>query len=211
MYNRAKDIGWQQLGILNSAFSPGLNNGTMVTLPNLITLIRIVLIPIFVSVLLYYRETGNEHFRWLAIVIFAMAVLSDAIDGFIARVKKEKTLLGSFLDPLADKLLIITAVIVLSIQIGNLPKLPIWFPVLVISRDSIIVIGALLIHILAGKVTPQPSVSGKVTTFFQMLTIVWVLVDVPLYFIPLGAAAIFTIISGFEYILMGMKQLQGTT
>ena len=211
MYNRAKDIGWQQLGILNSAFSPGLNNGTMVTLPNLITLIRIVLIPIFVSVLLYYRETGNEHFRWLAIVIFAMAVLSDAIDGFIARVKKEKTLLGSFLDPLADKLLIITAVIVLSIQIGNLPKLPIWFPVLVISRDSIIVIGALLIHILAGKVTPQPSVSGKVTTFFQMLTIVWVLVDVPLYFIPLGAAAIFTFISGFEYIIMGMKQLQGTT
>jgi cardiolipin synthase len=183
----------------------------MVTLPNLITLIRIVLIPIFVSVLLYYRETGNEHFRWLAIVIFAVAVLSDAIDGFIARVKKEKTLLGSFLDPLADKLLIITAVIVLSIQIGNLPKLPIWFPVLVISRDSIIVIGALLIHILAGKVTPQPSVSGKVTTFFQMLTIVWVLVDVPLYIIPLGAAAIFTFISGFEYILMGMKQLQGTT
>jgi cardiolipin synthase len=183
----------------------------MVTLPNLITLIRIVLIPIFVSVLLYYRETGNEHFRWLAIVIFAVAVLSDAIDGFIARVKKEKTLLGSFLDPLADKLLIITAVIVLSIQIGNLPKLPIWFPVLVISRDSIIVIGALLIHILAGKVTPQPSVSGKVTTFFQMLTIVWVLVDVPLYIIPLGAAAIFTFISGVEYILMGMKQLQGTT
>jgi cardiolipin synthase len=183
----------------------------MVTLPNLITLIRIVLIPIFVSVLLYYRETGNEYFRWLAILIFAVAVLSDAIDGFIARVKKEKTLLGSFLDPLADKLLITTAVIVLSIQIGNLPKLPIWFPVLVISRDSIIVIGALLIHILAGKVTPQPSVSGKVTTFFQMLTIVWVLVDVPLYIIPLGAAAIFTFISGVEYILMGMKQLQGTT
>lgn len=183
----------------------------MVTLPNLITLIRIVLIPIFVSVLLYYRETGNEYFRWLAILIFVVAVLSDAIDGFIARVKKEKTLLGSFLDPLADKLLIITAVIVLSIQIGNLPKLPIWFPVLVISRDSIIVIGALLIHILAGKVTPQPSVSGKVTTFFQMLTIVWVLVDVPLYIIPLGAAAIFTFISGVEYIFMGMKQLQGTT
>ena len=183
----------------------------MLNLPNIITLFRIVFIPFFLSSLLYYRETGDERFRWLAIAIFTVAVLSDALDGLIARLKNQRSVLGSFLDPLADKLLIIAGVIILSVRMGHLAKLPSWFPVLVISRDLIIVVGSLLIHILAGKVTPQPSIAGKVTTFFQMLTIVWVLINIPLHFLPLYAATIFTFISGIEYIRIGMKQLIGTT
>ncbi len=183
----------------------------MLKLPNVISLIRIVLIPIFISSLLYYRETGNENFRWFAIIVFVLAVLSDALDGLVARFKNQRSALGSFLDPMADKLLMASAVIVLSVQIGPLAKLPIWFPVLVISRDLVIVVGALLIHILAGKITPQPSVAGKFATFFQMLTIVWILVNFPLSYLPICTAAIFTLISGVEYIFMGMRQLQEAT
>ena len=182
----------------------------MLNLPNLITMIRILLVPVFVSLLLYYRETGDEAFRWSAIMVFAVAITSDALDGLIARLKHQKTVLGSFLDPLADKLLIVTAVIILSVEIGPLAKLPTWFPVLVISRDIIIIFGALLIHMLAGSISPTPSVAGKCTTFFQMLTVIWILLRFPYQYLPLYAAAILTVVSGIEYISMGMKQLQGS-
>ena len=183
----------------------------MLKLPNIISLIRIVLIPIFISSLLYYRGTGNENFRWLAIIVFVLAVLSDALDGFVARLKNQRSALGAFLDPMADKLLMASAVIVLSVQIGPLARLPIWFPILVIGRDLVIVVGSLLIRMKVGKITPQSSVAGKFTTFFQMLTIVWILVNLPLIYLPIYTAAIFTFISGAEYIFLGIRQLQEAT
>jgi CDP-diacylglycerol--glycerol-3-phosphate 3-phosphatidyltransferase len=180
-------------------------------IPNIITVIRIVLVPVFVGLLLHYRETGNDLFRWWAVVTFCVAVVTDGLDGLIARLKHQRTVLGAFLDPLADKVLIITAVIILSIELGTLARLPSWFPVLVISRDVIIVFGALIIHMIAGKVTPRPSVAGKSTTFFQMLTVLWVLFRAPYYRVPLYTAALFTVISGIEYIFLGMKQLHGNS
>lgn len=180
----------------------------MINAPNIITVIRILLVPVFIAALLHYRETGRDLFRWGALIVFAAAALSDALDGFIARLKAQKSVLGSFLDPVADKLLLNTAVIIASLPMGHLARLPSWFPVLVISRDLIIVLGALLIHMLMGKVTPRPSVTGKFTTLFQMLTVIWILLLWPHYLIPLSLAAAFTFISGIEYIFQGLQQLQ---
>lgn len=183
----------------------------MLNLPNLITLVRIVLVPVFIGLILHYRETDEVAYLWWALIVFLVAISSDALDGAIARLKGKKTVLGSFLDPLADKLLLVSAIIVLSVRIGGLERLPSWFPVLVISRDLLIVLGALLIHMLAGRVTPTPSVAGKVTTFFQMLTVLWVLLRVPGPWLPLLFATVFTIISGVEYIFLGLAQLHGET
>ncbi|MDD5557489.1 MAG: CDP-alcohol phosphatidyltransferase family protein [bacterium] len=179
----------------------------MLNLPNIITLGRIVLVPVFLGLVLRYRETGAESFRWWAVAVFFVAAASDAVDGMVARLKDRKTVLGSFLDPLADKLLLITAVIVLSIPVAGLARLPSWFPLLVISRDLIIVLGSALIHMLAGKVTPTPLPAGKCTTFFQMLTVVWILLRVPHPLLPLLLATLFTVISGGEYVALGVRQL----
>ncbi len=180
----------------------------MLNLANLFTIIRILIVPCFVALLLRYRETGDEAFRCWAIGVFAAAMVSDALDGFAARLKGQKTVLGSFLDPVADKLLLNTAVITLSLPMAHLARFPSWFPVVIISRDLIIVLGALLIHILRGKVTPAPSVTGKFTTFFQMLTVIWVLLLLPHHLAPLSVAAALTLASGIEYIYLGLQQLQ---
>lgn len=179
----------------------------MLNLPNLVTLIRIALIPCFVAALLRYRETCDETFRWWAVAAFAAAMASDAFDGMIARMRNQKTLLGSYLDPLADKLLLLAAVVILSIQMGRLTKLPSWFPVLVISRDLLIALGSLLVHMLCGSLTPRPSAAGKGATTLQMVTVVWVLCGGPYVSVLLYAAAIFTVISGIGYLLDGLRQL----
>lgn len=181
----------------------------MLNLPNLITLVRIVLIPCFVAALLRYRETGNESLRWWAFAAFVVATVSDALDGMLARTRNQKTLLGSYLDPLADKLLLLAAVVVLSVPMGRLAKLPSWFPVLVISRDLLIALGSLLVHMLCGSLTPRPSAAGKCATMFQMVTIACVLCGWPYLYVFIYAAAIFTVISGAGYAMDGLRQLQG--
>jgi CDP-diacylglycerol--glycerol-3-phosphate 3-phosphatidyltransferase len=179
----------------------------MLNLPNFITLIRILLVPCFLALLLRYRDSGVEAFRWWALIVFAVAAASDALDGLIARLKNQKSVLGAFLDPAADKLLLNAAVIALSLPMGNLARFPIWFPVLVIGRDLVIVLGALLIRMIRGKMTPSPSVTGKCTTFFQVLTVVWALLLLPHHLIPLFVASVLTVISGIEYVFIGVKQL----
>lgn len=181
----------------------------MLNLPNLITLFRIVLIPCFVAALLRYRETGDEALRWMALAAFVVATVSDALDGMIARMRNQKTLLGSYLDPLADKLLLLAAVVVLSVQMGRLARLPSWFPVLVISRDLLIALGSLLVHMLCGSLTPRPSAAGKCATMLQMLTVVWVLCGWPYVYGFIYAAAVFTVVSGAGYTVDGLRQIQG--
>ncbi len=181
----------------------------MLNLPNLITLIRIVLIPCFVALLLRYRETGEEMFRWLAFAAFVAAAASDAFDGMIARMQDRKTVLGSYLDPLADKLLLLAAVVVLSVPMGRLERLPSWFPVLVLSRDLLIALGSLLVHMLCGSLTPRPSVAGKCATTLQMVTCAWVLCGWPYQEIFLYPAAALTVVSGVGYARDGLRQFQG--
>ncbi|MCX6356019.1 MAG: CDP-alcohol phosphatidyltransferase family protein [Candidatus Aureabacteria bacterium] len=179
----------------------------MLNLPNIITLIRILLVPCFVALLLRYRETGSDMLLWGALMVFAVAASSDVLDGFVARIRNEKSRLGACLDPLADKLLLVTAVVILSIPLRDLARLPSWFPVIVISRDAVIVLGSLLISMRVGKVTPVPSIAGKFTTFFQILTVIWVLLRWPHHVLPLYAAAILTLVSGVGYVRAGMRQL----
>jgi cardiolipin synthase (CMP-forming) len=187
------------------------------TTANKITICRILLIPVFVWLMLDYvrdfqKGTEREWQRVLACVVFAVAAISDGVDGYIARRYHQKSELGLFLDPLADKILLVSAMILLSIRFKDgspFDFLPLWFPVLVISRDLILLGGTVLIHMLAGKVTARPRIVGKCATFFQMITLGWVLlkIDWLSYRWLLYAAGIFTLISGVWYIFDGVKQL----
>jgi CDP-diacylglycerol--glycerol-3-phosphate 3-phosphatidyltransferase len=187
------------------------------TTANKITIFRILLIPVFIWLTLDYirghqRGDAREWERVLACAIFVMASVSDAVDGYIARRYKQKTVLGSFLDPLADKALLVSALLLLSVRFKEgspFVQLPLWFPILVVSRDIILLSGTVLIHMLSGKAKSEPRIVGKCATFFQMLTIGWVLFQItqPSYEWPLYAAGLFTLISGVWYIVDGVKQL----
>jgi cardiolipin synthase (CMP-forming) len=170
-------------------------------LANWLTVLRILLIPVFVS-LLVYRRPG------IALVVFAAAALTDLLDGYVARHRGIQSRLGAFLDPMADKLLLISSFVTLT----WLKALPFWIAAVVISRDIILVVGALAIHMAGGRIYPRPTWAGKAATFFQVLTILAGLTGRFLR-IELGAvvfmwlAAVFTIASGLQYIVQGMRFL----
>ncbi len=170
-------------------------------LANGLTILRILLIPVFVSLLLY-RRPG------FALVTFALAALTDLLDGYVARSSGLQSRLGAFLDPLADKLLLTASFVTLTF----LRVLPTWLTVVVISRDLILIGGAVLIHMLGVRLYPRPTRAGKLATFFQVLTVLSGLLS--RYFrLPLGTgvlvwlAAIFTAVSGLQYIVQGMRFL----
>jgi len=187
------------------------------TTANKITICRILLIPLFVWLMLDYIRQYNsgedrEWERGIACVIFATAAISDGIDGYIARRYHQKTELGTFLDPLADKALLVSAMVLLSVRYhGGTPfeMLPLWFPVLVISRDLILLAGTVLIHMITGRVTARPRLVGKCATFFQMIALGWVMLRLQPapHEWPVYTASFFTFVSGIWYIFDGIKQL----
>ena len=173
-------------------------------LANWLTVLRILLIPVFVA-LLVYRKPGA------ALVVFAAAASTDLLDGYVARRHGLQSRLGAFLDPLADKLLLTASFATLT----YLRALPPWIMIVVVSRDLILMLGALLIHMIGGRIYPRPTLIGKAATFFQVLTVLGGLLA--RYFrMPIvpGAvvwlAAAFTIISGLQYIVQGMRYLNAT-
>ena len=176
----------------------------MLNLANRITMGRIILIPFFIAAIIYSR-------RDLALILFFLAIASDALDGYIARTQNQKTRLGTFLDPLADKMLLVSAFICLSIfkTVPQELRFPPYVPIIIISRDALIVLGSIIIYVLAGDINIRPSWSGKVTTFFQMLTIVSVLAQFKYSYIIWNAAVVMTIISGIGYLLVGSRLLNG--
>lgn len=177
-------------------------------LANRISIARILLIPFFIGSIVYYKNE-NTLISYLPLAIFFIAVLTDGADGFIARKFNQKTELGTILDPVADKLLLITAFIALSFSHSIPPhlRLPPWLPILVISRDIIIVLGTVIIHLIRGSIHVMPTVLGKITTFLQMSTILAVLIKFPYSFIIWNIAGAFTVLSGVNYILRGSKLL----
>lgn len=179
-------------------------------LPNWIALLRIVLIPFFVAMLLKYRQAHLEYYRYYAIIIFVLAVVTDALDGTIARVRHKKTQLGTLLDPLADKLLLLSAVLLLSIPIAGIQQLPIGVLVTFISRDLILIFGAIVIYMQNQKLIVRPNILGKATTFTQMLTVIWILFRFPFPQIIWRIAALLTLLSGTFYLYTGSKQLGKT-
>lgn len=177
-------------------------------MPNWITILRILLIPFFVAMLLKYRQVQLGYFRYYAIFIFGLAIISDALDGAIARIRHKKTQLGTLLDPLADKFLLLSAVLLLSTPIPGLKQLPIWVLVTFISRDLMLIFGAIVVYIQNQKLIVKPNLLGKITTVSQMLTVIWILFQFPFPHITWRIAGLLTIFSGFFYLYTGSKQLE---
>jgi len=169
-------------------------------IPNFFSVLRIVSIPFFIILLSY-------DYHLAAFTIFVLAAITDACDGFFARLLNQKTVLGAYLDPIADKLLLVSSFIAL-VLIG---LIPLWLAVLVVSRDVLISIGILILRLTAYQIELKPSILSKCTTFLQILTIGMTLllhilekssaVIGPLYWIT----GILTIVSGIHYISRGMK------
>jgi cardiolipin synthase (CMP-forming) len=185
------------------------------TLANRITLLRLFLVPFFVLLLIYYEKSvscgqRNEAFRIAASIVFIATFFSDALDGYIARSRNQVSRLGTILDPMADKALLLSGLVMLSYSSAHsyATHLPVWFVWLVISRDVMLVSGSILIHFLFGSVIVKPRLPGKITTFFQMLIIVWVLMNLPSapFWWVLLTGAVFTIISGVQYFYDGIRQ-----
>src|SRR6058998_2752206 len=190
------------------------------TTANKITVVRILMIAVFVTMAIYYGEsihhgTPLEWIRYTAIAIFVIAAVSDGLDGYVARHYNQRSSLGVILDPIADKGLLLSAIITLSIS--NWSELdpdygsfPTWFPVLVISRDAILFVGAGVLYLLIGKVHVKPNWTGKVATVLQMVAIGWVMLQLrllPLLYVVI-AAGFFTAVSGIVYVTDGVRQLQ---
>ena len=184
------------------------------TTANKVTISRILLIPFFVVEVLYYIKTGNETHRIAALLTFATAAILDGVDGYIARHYNQWSELGTILDPLADKLLLVSGVILLSFDYASqLGQLPFWFTGTIIGRDIVILIGMIVIHTTVGKVTARPHVIGKIATVLQMISVLWILLkwdaafDARWIFFWTLAAAILTGISGSIYVWDGVRQL----
>jgi cardiolipin synthase (CMP-forming) len=180
-------------------------------LANKITIIRILLVPFFLAVLFYYSPE-NDFLRFIALWIFFVCALTDAVDGYIARRFYQKTELGRILDPLADKLLILTAFLSLSVlrAIPQASKIPPWLTIIVISRDFIILLGSTIIFVIHKNINIQPSLTGKVTTFFQMATVVASLMQFSYVNLLWYITALFTVLSCLDYIWFGSKVLNDT-
>jgi len=191
------------------------------TTANKITVARILMIPAFVTMAIYYGQSIQRHDplewqRFTAIAIFLIAAVSDGLDGYIARRYKQRSALGAILDPIADKGLLLSGIITLSISNWSevdpdYGRFPAWFPVLVITRDAVILVGAVILHYFIGnKMRIKPSWTGKVATVCQMCAVAWVMLQ--LHFLPLifvvFVAGIFTLISGVIYVMEGVRQLQ---
>jgi len=184
----------------------------IINLPNLLTMFRMVLIPVFVSLLFY------QKFGW-ALGVFILAGATDGLDGLFARRFDQKTQLGTILDPIADKLLLVSSFIVLSmpsISPQPLPRhfpVPFWVTAAVISRDIFIIVGAAAINIVTGFKRFRPSWLGKVNTAIQILAIAAILIAasmppvrgyLPTVYTTVFAFAIF---SGVHYVYFASRLL----
>ena len=138
----------------------------ILNLPNFITFLRIGAIPIFLIFLTDGRYTD-------ALIVFILAGVTDSLDGALARLTNSHTALGAFIDPLADKLLLVSSFLILAF-LGHIPR---WLAILVISRDVIILVGFAVLYFITGhSIAVRPTLVGKVCTFFQLVTVTLTLV-----------------------------------
>jgi cardiolipin synthase (CMP-forming) len=183
----------------------------IITVPNLLTVFRMVLIPVFVSLLFYQRFL-------LALGVFVLAGVTDGLDGLLARRFNQKSQLGTILDPIADKLMLVTSFVVLSMRSvfpqplpSHLP-VPFWVTVAVISRDVFILVGAAAINIVTGFRGFRPSMLGKINTTVQIVAIAAIMLaaSVPYgtgYYLPTIYTTVFAsaVLSGAHYVFFVSK------
>ena len=173
--------------------------------PNLLSLVRILFTFFFIVAVCY------DRFDY-ALYLFVFQGLTDMLDGFIARVMKKKTELGAYLDPIADKIMIVTAFVMLGIK----QIIPMWFPVTIVLKDVAIAVGFFILYRLVGHIKPVPSIFGKLSTTFQITTVLFILLietfslsNVRAYGGALiYATAFITVLAGLHYILHGIKTLR---
>ena len=134
--------------------------GRIWTVPNQITLLRLGFLPLFLILIVY------EHYRW-ALLILVLAGLSDGIDGLLARKLDQKSAIGAYLDPIADKLLLSSSFVILAME----KITPWWLTIMVLSRDILLLIVAAVIILISGYRPFPPSLLGKATTFFQIILV----------------------------------------
>lgn len=172
----------------------------VLNLPNSITIARIVIIPLFITSVIYKRYD-------YALYLFITAALTDTLDGLVARLTNQKTVFGTFLDPVADKFLLVTSFILFSMN-GWVPK---WLTITVISRDIIVIIGWVLIYLTTHISSVRPTITGKAAIAMQLIVLCYVLLTVNIVSLPrmpdvlIVATAALTIISGLHYIYRGLK------
>jgi cardiolipin synthase (CMP-forming) len=171
-------------------------------IPNILSLLRIVLTPVLV---IFLMEGSYSK----ALVVFVFSGLSDGLDGFLARTLKQQTKLGAYLDPIADKALLTSSFLTLAIM-GTLPG---WLTVIVISRDCIILLGLAILSMMSIPFEIRPAFISKVTTMLQLLTVFMVLVvrgpagggDYSAMYLLYWVTALFTILSGLGYLIKGVR------
>lgn len=175
--------------------------------PNYLTILRIIICPFFFTALVSY-ESDRENYRLAALFLFLLAALTDAVDGFLARLLKQKTRLGIILDPLADKLLLLSGYLgILGVQALQYHP-PLWITVAIVFRDLVILGGLIVLLIATGRVNVQPNKIGKLATVFQMLTLVAILLQAKLS-VPLwNLTAFLTILSGVMYVARDLRLLR---
>lgn len=177
------------------------------TLPNFLTLIRMAIIPFFVL------AVTEADFR-LALWTFLLAGLTDALDGWMARRFDMESVFGAYLDPIADKLLIVTAYVTLTIPMGQRLVIPLWLAILALSRDLLIMVVALILYVVEGVRRFPPSPLGKATTFMHVLTVgvvllgnlAWIPDWIPL--VCFYMAFVLVILSGFNYIYRASRFIE---
>ena len=182
---------------------------TVFTPANEVTLLRMLLIPAFVIFVIY------GHFG-IALVVFMLAGITDALDGLLARWSKQKSSVGAWLDPMADKLLLMSTFIVLSVPgLGLANRLPIWLTLCMISRDIVIVLTVIIVNLAIGRRTFLPSFFGKIATALYMLTAVAAMffnyrrVHSPLVDVLVYASLGITIVSSLDYIWRTRRVIEG--
>jgi cardiolipin synthase (CMP-forming) len=177
----------------------------ILTPANQLTLARVLLVPAFVILTVY------GYFGW-ALIVFVVAGLTDLLDGLIARTWSRRTSLGAWLDPMADKLLLVTTFIVLTVPgLGLVNKLPVWLTILIISRDVLIVLTVAVINLAIGRREFRPSIYGKIATATYIITCVIIMyfnyLQRPSAWVQAGiyASLAITLISGFHYGIYATK------
>jgi len=173
---------------------------TVLTPANQLTLVRVLLIPFFVILTVY------GHLGW-ALVVFFVAGLTDLFDGLLARTISQRTSLGTWLDPVADKLLLVTTFGVLTVPgLGLVNRLPLWLTILIISRDVLIVLTVAVINLAMGRREFRPSIFGKIATATYIVTCVIIMffnyLQRTSWMVTLGiwSSLVITLVSGFHYV-----------
>jgi CDP-diacylglycerol--glycerol-3-phosphate 3-phosphatidyltransferase len=183
-------------------------------LANKITVARLVLVPVFVGCVMAHANALTDiepdwTWRYAAIAVFAVATLSDFLDGWVARRFHQKSLLGTTLDPIADKLLMLSAIFTLAVTPWE-HGFPVWFVILVFVREAIILLGIAFMYGFLRKIEMGPHWISKATTALQMSCVVWILIDfrsiAPELVWVIRVTAVFMVISTAIYMREGIRQ-----